>query len=86
MTVLIGAISNIILDPIFIFGFNMGVSGAALATIISQSFSMIWILFFLTGKKSTLKLKKKNFRLSREIIIPSIMLGLAPFIMQSTEV
>ena len=85
MTVLIGAISNIILDPIFIFGFNMGVSGAALATIISQSFSMIWILFFLTGKKSTLKLKKKNFRLSREIIIPSIMLGLAPFIMQSTE-
>lgn len=85
MTVLIGAIFNIILDPIFIFGFNMGVSGAALATIISQSLSMIWILFFLTGKKTTLKLRKKNLRLSKEIILPSILLGLAPFIMQSTE-
>lgn len=85
MTVLIGAIFNIILDPIFIFGFNMGVSGAALATIISQSLSMIWILFFLTGKKTTLKLRKKNLRLSNEIILPSILLGLAPFIMQSTE-
>lgn len=85
MTVLIGAIFNIILDPIFIFGFNMGVAGAALATIISQSLSMIWILFFLTGKKTTLKLRKKNLRLSKEIILPSILLGLAPFIMQSTE-
>ena len=85
MTVLIGAICNIILDPIFIFGFNMGVSGAALATIISQSLSMIWILLFLTGKKSTLKLRKKNLRLSKDIVIPSIILGLAPFIMQSTE-
>ena len=85
MTVLIGAIFNIILDPILIFGFNMGVSGAALATIISQSLSMIWILFFLTGKKSTLKLRRKNLRLSKEIIIPSIILGLSPFIMQATE-
>lgn len=85
MTVLIGAICNIILDPIFIFGFNMGVSGAALATIISQSLSMIWILFFLTGKKTTLKIRKKNLRLSKNIILPSIALGLAPFIMQSTE-
>lgn len=85
MTVLIGAIANIILDPILIFGFNMGVSGAALATIISQSFSMIWILFFLTGKKTTLKIRRKNLRLSKNIILPSIALGLAPFIMQSTE-
>lgn len=85
MTVLIGAICNIVLDPILILGFNMGVSGAALATIISQSVSMIWILFFLTGKKSTLKLRKKNLRLSKDIIIPSIILGLSPFIMQSTE-
>lgn len=85
MTVLIGAICNIVLDPILIFGFNMGVSGAALATIISQSVSMIWILFFLTGKKSTLKLRKKNLHLSKDIIIPSIILGLSPFIMQSTE-
>ena len=85
MTVLIGAVCNIILDPIFIFVFKMGVSGAALATIISQSLSMIWILFFLTGKKTTLKIKKKNLRLSKEIVLPSIALGLAPFIMQSTE-
>lgn len=85
MTVIIGAIVNIILDPILIFGFNMGVSGAALATIISQSISMIWILFFLTGKKSTLKLRKKNLPLSKEIIIPSLILGLSPFIMQATE-
>ena len=85
LTVLIGAITNIILDPIFIFGFNMGVAGAALATIISQSLSMIWILFFLTGKKTTLKIRKKHLRLSKEIILPSIALGLAPFIMQATE-
>lgn len=85
LTVLIGAITNIILDPILIFGFNMGVAGAALATIISQSLSMIWILFFLTGKKTTLKIRKKHLRLSKEIILPSIALGLSPFIMQSTE-
>lgn len=85
LTVLIGAITNIILDPILIFGLNMGVAGAALATIISQSLSMIWILFFLTGKKTTLKIRKKHLRLSTEIILPSIALGLSPFIMQSTE-
>lgn len=85
LTVLIGAITNIILDPILIFGLNMGVAGAALATIISQSLSMIWILFFLTGKKTTLKIRKKHLRLSTEIILPSIELGLSPFIMQSTE-
>lgn len=85
LTVLIGAITNIILDPILIFGLNMGVAGAALATIISQSLSMIWILFFLTGKKTTLKIRKKHLRLSKEIILPSIALGLSPFIMQSTE-
>ena len=85
LTVLIGAITNIILDPIFIFGLNMGVAGAALATIISQSLSMIWILFFLTGKKTTLKIRKKHLRLSKDIILPSIALGLSPFIMQSTE-
>lgn len=85
MTVLIGAIFNILLDPILIFGFNMGVSGAALATIISQSLSMLWILRFLTGKKTTLKIKRKNLRLSKDIVLPSIVLGLAPFIMQATE-
>ena len=85
MTVLIGAIANIILDPILIFGFDMGVAGAALATIISQGISMVWILIFLSGKKTTLKIKRKHMRLSKEIILPSIALGLAPFIMQSTE-
>lgn len=59
MTVLIGAILNIILDPIFIFGFNMGVKGAALATIISQAISAIWVIHFLSGKQTVLKLKKK---------------------------
>lgn len=85
MTVLIGAIFNIVLDPILIFGFNMGVSGAALATIISQELSMLWILKFLTGKKTTLKIKRKNLSLSKNIVLPSIALGLAPFIMQATE-
>lgn len=85
LTVLIGAISNIILDPIFIFGFNLGTKGAALATIISQAISMLWILKFLTGKKTNLKIKKKYLKLERSIVGPSIALGLAPFIMQSTE-
>lgn len=85
MTVLIGAIFNIVLDPILIFGFNMGVSGAALATIISQALSMLWILKFLTGKKTTLKIKRKTLSLSKNIVLPSIALGLAPFIMQATE-
>ena len=85
MTVLIGAIFNIVLDPILIFGFNIGVSGAALATIISQALSMLWILKFLTGKKTTLKIKRKNLSLSKNIVLPSIALGLAPFIMQATE-
>lgn len=84
-TVLIGAICNIILDPIFIFGFNMGVKGAALATIISQAVSMVWILKFLTGSKTVLKIKKENMRLKKDIILPCIALGLSPFIMQSTE-
>ncbi|MEG3029848.1 MAG: MATE family efflux transporter, partial [Oscillospiraceae bacterium] len=85
MTVLIGAVLNIILDPILIFGFDMGVAGAALATIISQGVSMVWILFFLIGKKTTIRLHKKNFVLVPKIILPCIALGLSPFIMQSTE-
>jgi len=84
-TVLIGAISNIILDPIFIFAFHMGVAGAALATILSQAISMVWILRFLTGKQTTLRIRKENLRLSGKIIFPCLALGLSPFIMQSTE-
>lgn len=85
MTVLIGAITNIILDPIFIFALKMGVSGAALATIISQAVSMVWIIVFLTGKRTTLRIKPRCMKLSKKIVMPCIALGLAPFIMQSTE-
>lgn len=84
-TVAIGALCNIILDPIFIFGFNMQVQGAALATVISQSISCIWILKFLTGKKTVLKIKRKYLLLKKNIILPAIALGLSPFIMQFTE-
>lgn len=84
-TVVIGAICNIILDPIFIFGLGMGVRGAALATIISQAVSCIWILRFLTGKKSFLKIKIRNLKLDMHIVGPCVALGLAPFIMQFTE-
>lgn len=85
MTVSIGAVCNIILDPIFIFGLNLGVKGAALATIISQGISCIWILVFLTGPKSYLRIRKKNLKLDRELCLPALALGLAPFIMQFTE-
>ena len=85
LTVLIGAVLNIILDPIFIYGFNMGVEGAALATIISQAISCLWVLLFLSGKKSILVLKRKNLRPNIKTIVPCVARGLAPFIMQSSE-
>lgn len=85
MTVAIGAVCNIILDPIFIFGLNMGVRGAALATIISQGVSCIWILKFLTGTKTTLRIKAANLKLDGKIVSACVSLGLAPFIMQFTE-
>lgn len=84
-TVLIGAVCNIILDPIFIFTFNMGVRGAALATIISQAISSIWVVAFLCGKKSILKIRLENMRLESHIILPCLALGISPFIMQFTE-
>ena len=84
-TVLIGAVSNIILDPIFIFGFNMGVKGAALATIISQALSCGWVLLFITGKKTYLKLRMKNMRINAKLVLPCLALGLSTFIMQSSE-
>lgn len=85
MTVLIGAICNIILDPIFIFGFKMGVQGAALATIISQGISCLWVMCFLRSKKTVLRIKKENLRLDAKITLPCVALGLASFVMQSTE-
>ena len=85
LTVLIGAVTNIVLDPIFIFTFGMGVRGAALATIISQGISAAWVVLFLCGKKTTLKLRLQNLLPSPKIMLPCIALGLSPFIMQSTE-
>lgn len=84
-SVLIGAVANIILDPVFIFGFHMDVRGAALATIISQALSCIWVVSFLCGKKTFLKIKKKNLGLTPKIILPCLALGVATFIMQASE-
>ena len=85
LSVVIGAVCNIVLDPIFIFGMHMGVRGAALATIISQGVSAVWVIRFLCGKKTTLRLKKKYLRISPRVFFPCMALGLSPFIMQSTE-
>lgn len=84
-TVLIGAILNTILDPIFIFALDMGVRGAALATILSQAVSAIWVLRFLTSSKTKWRLRRKNLRPVPSVFLPCMALGLSPFIMQSTE-
>lgn len=84
-SVLIGAVINIVLDPILIFGFDMGVKGAALATIISQTCSCIWVLAFLFGKKTTLRIQRKYLWLKPSIFLPTLALGLATFIMQASE-
>lgn len=85
LTVLVGAVLNIILDPIFIFGFNMGVKGAALATVISQGVSALLVMKFLTGNKTLLKIKKEYLKIDFKVLLPCIALGLSPFIMQSTK-
>ncbi len=85
LSVLIGAVANIILDPIFIFGFHMDVRGAALATILSQALSGIWVVSFLGGKKTFLKLRRKILRISPRVILPCLALGVATFIMQASE-
>lgn len=85
LTVVIGAVTNIVLDPLFIFVFNMGVRGAAIATVISQAVSAAWVMAFLFGKRSRLRIRPKNFRLEAKIILPVFALGVSPFIMQSTE-
>lgn len=81
-TMLIGAILNTILDPIFIFVFNMGIKGAAIATIISQGASSIWVLSYFFKKKGLLKLKRENLKLKKYIVKEIISIGLAPFSMQ----
>ena len=85
LTTVIGAATNIVLDPIFIFVFDMGVAGAAVATVMSQAVSAIWILLFLTGKKTVLKLRPANMRLQAKVILPCLGLGVSSFVMISTE-
>lgn len=85
LSVLIGAVTNIILDPVLIYLFHMGVRGAALATILSQSISCIWVVSFLSGKKTILRLKRENIRIRRKIVLPCLALGSAAFIMQASE-
>lgn len=85
LSVLIGAVANIILDPVFIFGFGMDVRGAALATIISQALSCIWVVSFLCGKRTFLKIRPGNLILTPAIILPCVALGAATFIMQASE-
>lgn len=85
LSVMIGAIINIALDPVFIFGFDMGVKGAAVATVIAQTVSAVWIMAFLLGNKTILRLKPAHMRLRASVIMPCLALGVSPFIMQFTE-
>ena len=85
LTVLIGAVLNIILDPVFIFILQLGVRGAALATVISQFVSSVWVLLFLAGRKTILKLKKENFRLKFRLVRQIVTLGLSGFTMSVTN-
>ena len=85
LTTVIGAVINIVLDPIFIFVFDMGVAGAAIATVLSQAVSAVWILRFLTGRKTVLRLKARNMPLQGKIILPCLALGISSFVMVSTE-
>ena len=84
-SVIIGAVANIILDPLFIYGLNMGVRGAALATILSQTVSCVWVISFLCGKKTLLRLKRENLFVSPKFILPCLALGCATLIMQVSE-
>ena len=85
LTTVIGAVINIVLDPILIFVLDMGVAGAAIATVLSQVVSAVWILRFLTGKQTMLKLKVANMKLEKHIILPCLGLGISTFVMLSTE-
>ena len=85
LSTLIGAVLNIILDPVFIFALDMGVKGAAVATVISQGFSAAWVLGFLFSRKATLKLSFPHMRFDKRIILSIFGLGISPFIMASTE-
>ncbi len=84
-TVIIGAVCNIILDPVFIFLLDMGVTGAAWATVISQGISAVWVLRFLTGEKTLIRLQARHCRLRKSILLPVMALGISPFVMNATE-
>jgi len=85
LTVVIGAVLNIALDPLFIFGFGMGVRGAALATVLSQAVSAVWVVAFLSGKRTILKIRREDLRIRASVLLPVLALGVSPFIMQATE-
>lgn len=85
ISVLIGAVANMILDAVLILVFDMGVADAALATIISQGLSALWVVRFLLGRKTGLRIKKENLRLDWKLYAPCLALGMSPFVMQSTE-
>lgn len=85
MTTIIGAVVNIVLDPVFIFVFDMGVKGAAIATVLSQAVGAVWILRFLTRKKTVLRLRKANLKLEGAVIGPCLALGVSSFVMLATE-
>ena len=85
MTTMIGAVINIVLDPIFIFVLKMGVRGAATATVLSQAVGAVWILRFLTGDKTILRLSRKNMKLKASVLLPCMALGISTFVMMSTE-
>ena len=84
-TVVIGAALNIALDPVFIFVFDLGVRGAAIATVLSQAVSAVWVMLFLTGRRTTLKVRARCMVLRWKVLLPVLALGVSPFIMQSTE-
>ena len=85
MTTVIGAVINIVLDPIFILSLDMGVGGAALATVISQAVSAVWVLLFLVGKRAPVKLRASAMRPDRDVIIKITLFGFSGFIMQGTN-
>ena len=85
VSVIIGAVLNILLDPLFIFVLHMGVRGAAVATVLSQAVSAAWVLRFLTGKTTVLRLRRSTLRIDTKLLLPAVSLGASPFVMQSTE-
>ena len=85
LTTVIGAVINIILDPILIFGLGMGVRGAAIATVLSQAVGAVWILRFLTGPKTGLRLRRDYLRPEKKVLVPVVSLGISSFVMIATE-